>query len=118
MKWMSEQVEHKLYISAITLGEIQQGVSALPSSAKRTKLQAWLDGDLRARFSGRVLVTSDDVCLAWGNIRAEAAKRGKTLPVLDALIAATALTHQLTLVTRNVGDFKVVAGLKLINPWS
>jgi toxin FitB len=118
MAWIREQNELTLYISAISLGEIQEGITALHQSAKRAALQAWLDNDLRKRFTGRVLMVDDEVGLAWGQIRAEAAKRGKTLSKLDALIAATALTQKATLVTRNVSDFKAVTGLNLMNPWS
>lgn len=116
--WIREQSELTLYISAVSLGEIQEGIAALHPSAKRTKLQAWLDGDLRRRFSGRVLMVCDDVCIIWGHIRAQSAKRGNTLSKMDALIAASALFHKAAVVTRNVDDFKSVTGLNLIKPWS
>lgn len=117
LEWLSATPEFHLYLSAVTLGELQQGISRLPTSARRQRLQTWLDDDLRVRFVGRTLAADADTCLLWGQLRAQAAQRGATLPVLDGLIAATALTHQLVLVTRNVPDFSGVPTLGLVNPW-
>lgn len=118
LDWLRATPEASLHLSAITLGEIQQGVSRLPVSARRQRLQAWLDDDLRTRFAGRVLSVDASTGLLWGDLRSRTAQAGHTLPVLDSLIAATALARQLTLVTRNQADFAAVPGLQLVNPWA
>ena len=118
LDWLRATPEISLYLSALTLGEIQQGVSRLAVSARRQHLQSWLDDDLRARFNGRVLPADTAVCLLWGDLRTRAAQSGHTLPVLDSLIAATALVHGLLLVTRNEADFVSVPGLQVVNPWT
>ena len=117
LAWLRAVPESSLHVSALTLGEIQQGVSRLPASARRQRLQSWLEKEIRARFAGRLLAADEGVCLLRGQIRAQAAVRGNTLPVMDALIAATALAHGLVLVTRNERDFAHVSGLQLSNPW-
>ena len=116
LDWMDAADENRLFLSAMTLGEIRQGVAALPQSKKRTRLETWLEVDLQTRFAGRILAVDGAVADRWGWIMAQAQVKGMTLPVVDGLIAATALHHNLTAVTRNVSDFAVV-GLSVINPW-
>lgn len=115
--WLSATPEPTLHVSTLTLGEIQQGISRLPTSARRQRLQHWLDDDVCTRFAGRLLAADAAVCLLWGQVRAQAAVQGVTLPVMDALIGATALVHGLMLVTRNERDFAQIPGLLLSNPW-
>jgi len=116
LDWMEAADENRLFLSVMTLGEIRQGVAALPQSKKRTRLETWLEVDLRSRFGGRILAIDGAVADRWGWIMAQAQVRGMTLPVVDGLLAATALHHNLTAVTRNVRDFAVV-GLSVLNPW-
>ncbi len=116
LDWLEAVDENLLYLSVMTLGEIRQGVAALPQSKKRTRLETWLEVDLQSRFAGRILAIDGDVADRWGWIMAQAQAQGVTLPVVDAPIAATALHRNLTAVTRNVSDFAVV-GLTVINPW-
>ena len=116
LDWLDAADENRLFLSAMTLGEIRQGVAALPQSKKRTRLETWLEVDLQTRFASRILAIDGAVADRWGWIMAQAQVKGMTLPVVDALIAATALHHNLTAVTRNVSDF-AVAGLSVINPW-
>jgi predicted nucleic acid-binding protein len=118
LTWLDATPESHLYLSAVTLGELQQGISRLPVSARRQRLQAWLDDDLQPRFADRILIADAGTCLLWGQLRAKASSDGIALPVLDGLIAATALLHQLVLVTRNERDFQHVAALGVVNPWS
>ena len=116
LDWMDAADENRLFLSAMTLGEIRQGVAALPQSKKQTRLETWLEVDLQTRFAGRILAIDGAVADRWGWIMAQAQVKGMTLPVVYGLIAATALHHNLTAVPRNVSDF-VVAGLSVINPW-
>jgi toxin FitB len=117
LEWLRATAETNLYLSALTLGAVQQGISRLAVSARRQRLQSWLDDDLQSRFAGRVLPADAAVCLLWGDLRSRAAQSGHTLPVLDSLIAATASAHRLLLVTRNEADFAAVPGLQVVNPW-
>ncbi len=116
LDWMEATDENLLYLSVMTLGEIRQGVASLPQSKKRTRLETWLEIDLQTRFAGRVLTVDGAVADRWGWIMAQAQTKGTPLPIVDGLLAATALYHNLTAVTRNVDDFAVV-GLSVINPW-
>lgn len=116
LNWMEAADENRLYLSVMTLGEIRQGVAALPPSKKRTRLETWLEVDLQSRFAGRILAIDGAVADRWGWVMAQARAKGMRLPVVDSLLAATALHHNLTAVTRNSGDF-AVAGLSVINPW-
>jgi len=118
LEWLRATPEANLHLSALTLGEIQQGISRLAISARRQRLQAWLEDDFQSRFASRVLPADSAVCLLWGDLRTRAAQAGHTLPVLDSLIAATALVHRLLLVTRNEADFAAVPGLQVVNPWA
>ena len=85
---------------------------------KKAKLQAWLDRDLKERFRGRgVAAITEDVALAWGRISGESAARGRPLPVIDALIAASAAAIDATVVTRDEAPIRE-AGARTFNPWS
>jgi predicted nucleic acid-binding protein len=105
-----------LYTSVLTLAEIRFGVELLPPSKRRRQLQEWLDRDLPAWFGDRVLPVDRSVADRWGVLRARAQMRGRPLSVVDGLLAATAIQHDLTIVSRNVSDFAVV-GLAVVNPW-
>jgi predicted nucleic acid-binding protein len=79
-------------------------------------LEQWLDRDLPEWFEGRILPVDQPIADRWGLLRAQAQMKGRPLSVIDALLAATALQHNLTIVSRNVSDFSV-AGLAVVNPW-
>lgn len=117
LDWLEHTSESSLFISVITLGEIQQGISQLNKTVKQQQLQKWLQEDLMQRFEGRIIALTTSTLLRWGQLCGEARKNGKTLPVMDALLAASAIEFQLQLVTRNVKDFKYMK-LSLYNPWS
>lgn len=102
--WVENTDESLLYLSVLTLGEIRRGIAALPESRRRATLEAWLDKDLRARFEGQILVIDQEVADRWGLLSAAARNSGVVLPVIDGLLAATALEHNLTLVTRHTGQ--------------
>ena len=114
--WLSGTDETLLYLSVLTLGEIRKGIEALKQPARRVQLETWLDSELRLRFSGRILTVDDDVADRWGVIVGRAAARKIALPVIDGLLAATALHYNLTLVTRNSKDV-VGTEVSVFNPW-
>ena len=105
-----------VYLSVITIGEIVKGIERLPSSKRRSELQAWLNDDLLVRFEGNVVPLDIDIMAAWGRIAARLESAGKTMPAIDSLIAAMALARKMTLVTRNIGDFEG-ADVEIVNPW-
>jgi predicted nucleic acid-binding protein len=116
LKWLAEQNELNLYLSALTLGELQKGIAKLPPSTKRKRIQTWVDNDLLQRFSNRILPIDTATASLWGNIQGAAEPKGKPMPTIDGLLAATALTHQLTVATRNGTDM-AVSGVSIFNPW-
>ncbi len=115
--WLARQCESDLYLSVLTLGEIQKGISQLPPGRKKTTLQSWLDADLRGRFQERIVEVSQEIALQWGRIAGEAQRRGTPVPVIDALIAATARTLDATVVTRDETNI-ARAGARTFSPWN
>ena len=117
LAWLGHQTEENLFLSVITLGEFQAGISKLPDSSRKAMLTSWLNLDLMKRFSGRILAVDAEVAVTWGIKRGESAARGILLPFADAQIAATAIVHGMTVVTRNVTDLER-CGAMTLNPWS
>jgi predicted nucleic acid-binding protein len=113
--WLAAQAPESLYLSAITIGEVRYGTVLLDAGRKRRALLHWLE-ELKTTFAGRILAVDTPVMEQWAEIEAASTKAGRRLPVMDALIAATALTYDLTLATRNTEDFQSIR-LSLINPW-
>ena len=111
--WFAQRPATELYLSVLTLGEIRKGVEALTDSGRRTVLNQWLERELPVFFADRLLPIDAAVAHQWGQLLAKA---GRSLPAIDSLLAATALHHNLVLVTRNLKDF---AGLpvQVLNPW-
>lgn len=105
-----------VFLSVLTIGEICKGIATLPASQKRATLQGWLDTDVRSWFAGRILPVTEAIAERWGYLAAAAKQQGMTLAVVDGVIAATALHHDLTVVTRNVKDFAGL-GVDVFNPW-
>ena len=114
--WVEDTDESLFYLSVLTLGEIRRGIAALPQSRRRAILEAWLNKDLRARFEDRILIIDQNVADRWGSLTAVARNSGIALPVIDGLLAATALEHNLTLVTRDTGQIPSM-GVSVFNPW-
>ena len=105
-----------VYLSVITIGEIAKDVEKLPKSKRKQELHSWLKEDLLVRFDGRIVPLDTEALMQWGVLVARLESTGITLPAIDSLIAATTLTHKLTLVTRNVDDF-IGTGIEIVNPW-
>ena len=115
--WIVSTREELMHLSVITLGEIRKGIDLLgEGEPKRAALQSWLDHDLRVRFAGRILPFDESVAERWGQIEAAARRQRVVLPTIDAQLAATALHHGLTFVTRNTTDVRLT-GVPLFNPW-
>ena len=116
MEWMEAVDEALIYLSVLTLGEIRKGVAGLAQGKRRAHLEAWLEVDLQARFSGRIVPIDSAIADRWGVLASEAKRRGRPLSVIDGLLAATALHLNLTVVSRDVNDFKA-AQVQALNPW-
>jgi len=117
LEWIEQQDEQALFLSVLTLGELQKGVSKLPDGRKKTQLLNWLDDDLQTRFTGRMLDVDATVATLWGRLQGEAERRGRRMPVIDSLLAATAHANKLAIVTRNGVDM-AESGVEVINPWT
>lgn len=112
--WFAKRPPSTLYLSVLTLGELRKGVDAMADAARRLTLLDWLETELPAYFTGRVLDVNAAVADRWGRMTAQA---GRPLPAIDSLLAATAVQHGLILVTRNLRDVQGLAGLTALNPW-
>jgi predicted nucleic acid-binding protein len=116
LSWLGAAEESLLYLSVLTLGEIRKGVAALTQSKRRTLLESWLEVELHARFAGRILSIDAAVADRWGALATEVKAKGAALSTIDGLLAATALHHNLTIVSRNVGGFAHMQ-VSVLNPW-
>lgn len=115
--WIEGTDEMLLHLSVLTLGEIRRGIVSLRDASRRISLSAWLDGELALRFSNRILPIDEAVADRWGRLSAQGEAAKVSVPVIDCLLAATALQYNLTLVTRNVRDV-IATGVPLFNPWA
>ena len=116
LDWMKRADENSLYLSVLTIGELEKGIAKLPASSRRTRLETWVRHDLANRFRERLLAIDGTIAATWGKMAGVAEARGKPLPVIDGLIAATGLAHDLTVATRNIEDFER-CGARCFNPW-
>jgi predicted nucleic acid-binding protein len=112
INWFNNIDNNSLYISVLTIGEIQKGLKKTTDIDRKEKISTWLDHDLLPWFDNRILDINRLIAIKWGEI----SSKSKTKPVTDSLIAATALHHNLLLVTRNVQDFDY-SNLEIINPF-
>ena len=111
--WFERRTPQSLFLSVLTLGEIRKGIARLIDAKRRQILVDWLQVELPTFFLGRVLSVDAPVADRWGRLQGEASR---SLPAIDGLLAATALQHDLTLVTRNVKVFQDL-GVNVVNPW-
>jgi predicted nucleic acid-binding protein len=115
--WLDSTDEELLFLSVLTLGEIRKGITTLTDPVRKVRLEAWLSGNLLPRFEGRILPIDQAVAERWGQITGSLAAQGSPLPVIDGLLAATALHHNLTLVTRNTRDVALTR-VAVFDPWT
>lgn len=111
-RWIEAQDTASLYISAITAGELRYGVALRETGREAKRFDDWLRETLERGFAGRILPFDERVADRWGHLRAD----NPNAEIADSQIAATAIVHNFTLVTRNVKDFKF-DNLPLVNPW-
>lgn len=104
-----------VYLSVLTLGELKKGIENLPPSARQTSLSEWFEQVVHSA-QDRILPIDLETATIWGEVTAKAAAKGKQIPAVDGLIAATALRNGLHLMTRNIADFEPT-GVMLVNPW-
>lgn len=114
--WIRAQEDKSLHFSVITIGELRKGLALAPEGRRRSDLLRWLEQDLIPAFEGRILPVTNTIAEKWGTLSAQRQLAGKPLGMADGLIAATALEHGLTLVTRNGRDFDQL-GVRIVNPW-
>ena len=115
-QWLEDADDERLYLSVVSLGEFLKGITILPEGRRRDELKQWLEGTLRPWFSGRILPVNESIAERWGILAGQCQLRGTPLRVADGFIAATALEHSFTVVTRNVKDFAGL-GVSVLNPW-
>jgi predicted nucleic acid-binding protein len=115
-EWIRHQTNDTLFLSAVTIGELRRGFVTLPQCERRTRLERWLERDVTLWFDGRILPVTKQIADRWGVIDGTCQLRGTPANTADGMIAATALEHGLTVVTRNVKDFGMF-GVSIFNPW-
>ena len=107
---------HRLFLSVLTIGELEKGIAKLPESRKKRQLNTWLDQILIHQFEDRLLPLDLESAKRWGQIQGNCLARGEPVPVVDAMIAATALTNNLVVITRNTADIER-CGAPVLNLW-
>ena len=116
VEWLANVDEDSVYLSVVTLAELRHGIERLSPGKRRIQLDEWLRADLPLRFEHRILPVDAAIADQWGHLVARRESKGRSIHAMDALIAATAEVHSLTLVTRNASDF-TQAAKSIVNPW-
>jgi len=116
VSWVRNQDETALFVSVLTFGELEKGIAKVGDEKRKQVLREWVDHDLKRRFSGRILTFDYETACRWGEIVGKAETEGTPIPVLDGQLAATALIHGMTLVTRNTSDV-APSTVPTLNPW-
>lgn len=116
-EWVAARDLGALFISVVTLGEMEKGFTTMSDQAKRARLEAWLETQLLDLFRNRVLPITPAIAKRWGAFDGLRQMVGRPLAVPDGMIGATAFEHGLTVVTRNEKDFEGL-GVTILNPWT
>ena len=117
VQWFEGRMANDLFLSSISLGELVRGARCVRDAGKRERFEHWINRDLATQFRGRILPFDHRAAVIWGEIMGDGDRAGRPKPMADAQIAAIALAHDLTLVTRNHEDFAGM-GVGLLNPWT
>lgn len=116
VKWYSQQDELSLYLPAVSVGELNRGITKLANGKRKSFLQKWLAEIVVKRFADRILPLDTETFVRWGELQARLDVQGAPMLAFDGLIAAVALQHRLTIVTRNIKDMQS-SGADVVNPW-
>ena len=116
VEWLGQVDEDEVFLSVVTFAELRHGIERLPVSTRRRQLDEWLRNELPVRFEARIIGVDGAIADEWGRLVARREGRGRPIQAMDALIAATAQVHGLTLVTRNTVDFHPSVK-SILNPW-
>jgi toxin FitB len=111
----SQLDSEEIWLSIMSIGEIAKGIALLDQSKRKKELEIWFNS-LQKEYKDKILGVDLSIMLIWGDLTAQAQKRGHIVSACDGLIAATAKNHGLTLMTRNIADFESL-GISLLNPW-
>jgi tRNA(fMet)-specific endonuclease VapC len=116
IEWIDNQDPAHIFLTVMTIGEIQKGIGKLADSPRKKALTAWLHDDLLVRFDSQIINIDTSVMLTWGELVGKLEQKGLSMSAIDSLIAAIALQGNFALVTRNASDFQH-AGVTIISPW-
>lgn len=117
VKWIDKQSESQFFLSVLTIAEIEQGIQKLKDEKQQRVFENWLRGELIPRFSQKILDINLKVATKWGELSGLSMRLGSPLPVIDGLIAATAIVNDLIVVTENIKDFSRIQECKIFSPW-
>ncbi len=116
LTWFESINEHRLFLSVVSIGEMEKGIYGLVQGKKRTRLEKWFSDEVVPGFSGRILEIGQKTMSTWAKLIVDLRKKGIVRPSFDSLLEATALEHDLILVTRNVKNFQG-SSVTILNPW-
>ena len=116
LSFIAAQPLDLLYVSAVTLAEIRFGIERAGGAGRRAELNDWLAHKVRPMFEERVLAVTEDIMFKWRLLVEDGRKAGHTFSQPDLIIAATALHRGLTVVSRDVSDYRM-ARAPVFNPW-
>lgn len=114
--WINSNSEEDLFISVITIGEVQRGIERLSDSKRKTELIQWMTQGLLRRFDGRIVSIDAETMIIRGSLTTRMESQGKPIGVMDSLIIASAMQYKMIVATRNINDF-YPSGVRVINPW-
>jgi toxin FitB len=117
VKWLQSVAWTEMAVSVITLGELEQGIVRTPAQANAARLHNWLEFEIKPAFEGRIVGVDQTIMSVWAKTTGTLIVQGKSQPLFDSLLAATAIAFDLTLVTRNIKDVQEMP-VKILNPWT